>query len=340
MSGADGLASSLRPCLRTHKTSAPPCRGIVSVLPTPCSSPGEIDPHALKRLCSLLSGKGCDGIFIAGSSGELPLLDGSDLRVMTAAAREGIPSDTRLYVGTTGCGPKQTVRHAAHAAEDGANVAVVMVPAMLKYSQVELRHYFWQIAEESPIPVAVYHHLRMPSTLAVETIAELAQHPNVVAIKDTSVDLERLQALILATAATGTILLQGSERLIHDSLLAGAGGCMSALASVAPEWHVALYQAWRRNDQPGAQHWQTRINALGRFFEHRLLRKSFSNFAHFLKRALHQRGWLENTASTMVGFQPDPEFERTIAAHLHSVGLDGDTADGLSAPDTAHDSTT
>jgi dihydrodipicolinate synthase/N-acetylneuraminate lyase len=304
-----------------RQNGAPEYGGVIAVVVTPCRGPGEIDPDAMRRLCSILGAKGCNGIFMLGSSGSWFLIDEDDRRALTVAAREGTPAGTRLYVGISGSGPKQSIRYASYAAQDGADAVVVTPPMMFKYGQDELvRHFTW-IADESPLPVVLYHHPRVPSPLEIDTIATLSRHANIVGVKDTSMDIERFGALARATASSGLSVMQGSEKLIHEGLLAGGGGFMTALCAVAPEWHIALDQAYRRGDQLAAASCQKQIEALWRLFRRAPLDDSFSYFGYLIKRILQVRGWLERTDALMVGFEPQADFDQVILEHIREVGL-------------------
>ena len=303
------------------KNETPQYGGVIAVLVTPCRGPGEIDPHSMRRLCSILGEKGCDGIFVLGSSGSWFLIDEDDRRALTVAAREGTPPGMRLYLGVSGTGPKQSIRYASYAAQDGADAVVVTAPMMFKYGQDELLGYFTRIADESPLPMLLYHHPRVPSPLEIDTITTLSRHANIVGVKDTSMDMERFRALTLATAASGFTVLQGSEKLIHEGLLAVGGGFMTALAAVAPEWHIALDRAYRCNDQTAAASYQKRIEALWQLFRRAPLDDSFSYFGYLIKRILKARGWLERTDALMLGFEPQADFERVIMEHMQQVGL-------------------
>ncbi len=299
-----------------------PLHGVIAVPTTPCRAPGEIDPPAMMRLCQILSAKGCHGIFAVGSTGEMPLLDEDDRRALSVAAREGTGPQTTLYIGITGNGLKQSIRYAHYAAHDGADVGVAMVPDMFRFGQPEIIQYMRAIADASPIPVAIYHHMRMPTELAVDTVAELADHPNIVALKDTSGDFDRCRALIAATSGKSIAILQGSEKLIHDSILAGGAGCVAALAAVAPEWHVQLYQALRNGQEAEAIEWQRRIMDIFQLFLYPEIKSSFCYFPYALKIALRYRGWLEHVDALMVGWQPDEAFERKVTDHLRAIGLE------------------
>ena len=295
--------------------------GVVVAIVAPCLPSGKVDPPAMRRLCRILAEQGCHGVFVIGSTGEMPFLDEDDRRALTVAAREGLGNDATLYVGTSGLGLKQTIRYAQNAAADGADVAEIMAPMIFQFSQVELAAYTRAVADASPIPLAIYHHLRMPTPFQVETMAELARHPNIVAMKDTSNDPQRFARLIEATSGTGMALLQGCEHLILESLNAGAAGCISALANVAPEWHVALLRAQKAGDAAEAEHYQQKLASLQQIFRHELVATSFSYFTYALRRILQHRGWLEHAHGLMPGFKPLPVFDEFLLEKIRVLEL-------------------
>ncbi|MFG0261451.1 MAG: dihydrodipicolinate synthase family protein, partial [Novipirellula sp. JB048] len=164
-------------------------RRLLAALPTPCGEPGVVDPAAMARLAVQVARHGCDGVFVLGSTGEMVLIDEVERRKLTSETRRQLDSSTLLYVGIGGFGAKQATRYAALAGRDGADVAVAMAPFFQRLDQTQLVSHFEQIADHSPIPVGIYHHLRMNSPISVQTIARLAEHPNLVAYKDTSTEL-------------------------------------------------------------------------------------------------------------------------------------------------------
>jgi 4-hydroxy-tetrahydrodipicolinate synthase len=300
--------------------------GVVAAVVTPCESPGNIDPAAMSRLCRVLASQGCDGLFIAASTGEAVLLDEVDRRSLTVAAREAVPEVTTIYMGVSGLGLKQTIRYAQNAAEDGADAAVVMAPFFLKVGQREVAEYLLAIADASPIPVALYHHPRMTTPIGVETVARVAEHANIVAMKDTSPTMERAESLIRATAATNISILQGNESLVLNSLQLGAHGMVTALAGIVPEWHAKLFNAVRDGNPESANQFNDRIVQLWQMFGFEDVGRSISSFACSIKLALQRRGWLENLDGMLTGFTPDEAFKRLIQEHLNRVGVP--TSDG------------
>ena len=296
--------------------------GVVAVPVTPCLSAGVVDPMAMKRLCRELESRRCNGIFIAGSTGEMSLLDEADRRSLTVAACEATGPRALIYVGVTGFGLKQTIGHARNTARDGADVAVVMAPFYFRFSQPEVVAYLTAVADASPIPVALYHHPRMPTPLSVDTIAIVAAHPNVVAVKYTSTEIDKLPSLVTATAGTNLSVLQGNEKNLQLSYSAGAtGGMVTALAGVVPEWHVCLYRALQEGNERTATEMQNRIVRLWRMLRIEAVQQSISAFTYSLKLALFRRGWIERLDGMMPGFVPDEGFRQEVNRQLDAAGV-------------------
>jgi 4-hydroxy-tetrahydrodipicolinate synthase len=260
-------------------------------------------------------------LFVAASTGESVLLDEDDRRALTVAAREAAPQTAALYVGVAGLGSKQTIRYARNAAADGADVAVAMAPYFMKMSQGEVAAYFLEIAEASPIPIALYNHPRMTTSIDVETVAQVARHENVVAVKDTSTTVERIQSLIAATRGVEVSILQGNESLAYESLKLGANGMVTALAGVVPEWHAKLLEAVKGNHAAAAHDYHTRIVELWNMFRFEEVSRSISSFACAIKLALRRRGWLDRLDGMLPGFTPDAKFIQLIEEHLTKAGV-------------------
>ncbi len=291
---------------------APRYGGVIAAVITPCRKPGKPDPEMMERFAHILIGKGCHGLFVLGSTGELPLLDEDQRRELTAAVRKGSGEDATIYAGVSGFGMKQTIRNACNAEKDGADVAVVMAPFFLKISQEELFEYIKQIADESPIPVGIYNHFRMPSILEPETLKRLAGHPNIVAVKDTDSDLEGTLAKLHSITDSPVSFFQGREPFLYDSFLAGAAGCVSALANIAPETHRQLYDAVKQDNINEAQSCQKKINSLSRIFRLHETKRSFAGFVYSIRKVAEFRGWLDYTYGLVPGFKGSALFDRKL----------------------------
>jgi 4-hydroxy-tetrahydrodipicolinate synthase len=288
---------------------------------TPCSQPGQPDLDVLGPWSARLVAGGCDGLFICSSTGELPLLGRAQRRAMIATVKNAVGHRAAVYAGISAMGVADAIECANDAAEAGADVGVAMVPFFLKLAPSEMEAFFVEIADASPIPVALYHHVRMPSEIDVATAARLAEHPNIVAMKDSSRDVERIPGLSSAGSGRWDVY-QGSESLILESLERGATGSVSALANAAPDWHRDLADAWERSDHAAAEVAQQKIAALSEMFSFAALGHCFDRFAHSVRRAAHRRGLLDAKHGMIKGVEPDPEFDRQLDTHFDRIGLD------------------
>ena len=295
--------------------------GVIAAMITPCKAPGIVDCDEIKNLSRALIKGGCHGLFVVGSSGELPFLDEDQRREIVISTRDGVGEDAVLYAGISGTGVKQAIRYAENAAEDGADVAIVMAPFLLKLSQNELLAYVREIADGSPIPVSIYNHLRMPSVFEVETIIHLAEHPNIVAIKDTSMEVTRGVELAEKLHNLPMAMFQGREPFLLDTLAAGAAGSVTALANIAPEWHRGLYDAIQTGNIDTATEFQDKILNLFPILRLPEVGESFAGFAYALRCAAKARGYLDTVYGMVPGFTPTDKFTESIYSILRGCGL-------------------
>src|SRR5207244_4796794 len=127
---------------------------------------------------------------VLGSTGEFRLLSEADRDQARNAAREAIPKEKPFIAGTGTRSTLHTIRQTKRAAELGADAAIVITPHYFTkgFSQgaAQIRHYL-AVADASPIPVMIYNFpLNTGINLEAETVAKIAQHPNVGGVKDSS----------------------------------------------------------------------------------------------------------------------------------------------------------
>jgi 4-hydroxy-tetrahydrodipicolinate synthase len=301
-------------------------RGVIAALITPCSKQGVPDPNAMKRFSGILIERGCHGLFVTGSTGEQPLLDEDERRELVSAAREGAGKQAKIYAGVSGCGVKQAIRYACNAEKDGADAAIVMAPFFLKTSQQGLLEYIRKIADVSPIPVGIYNHFRMPSQFEKQTIYQLAQHPNIIIVKDTDSDVDRSVGMLHALKKAPIAFFQGREPFLYDSFTAGAAGCVSALANIAPEAHRKLYDAFRMGNFYEAKKHQKTIDSLGRIFTLDETRTSFAGFSYSIRQVAKYRGWLDDNYGMLPGFTGTDAYNKKLFNIASEAGLLNDDA--------------
>lgn len=203
------------------------------------------------------------GIVVAGSTGEAPLLTERELFELVELVAEQIGSK-QLTVGTGAESTLQVIATNREVAERGANAVLVRSPYYYRpaMSPGVVRDHFLRVADESPVPVILYH---IPKFVTVELVPDLVgrlvEHENIIGIKDSSGDLTNLGALVEACGSKGSVLV-GSGALLYAALEAGAVGGILGVAVFATRSSCALYEAWKAGDHPLAGAMQERIGPL------------------------------------------------------------------------------
>ncbi|MCX6953440.1 MAG: dihydrodipicolinate synthase family protein [Verrucomicrobia bacterium] len=285
---------------------------LIVAMVTPFTPGGEVDRASLRKLVAHLLGGGVREFFVVGSTGESPLLDEPARLAIIETVRAAAP-DGVVYAGISGTGHRHAIHHAREAARAGADVAVVMSPYFVALDQAQLADFSTAIADASPVPLALYHHVRMPTPFAVPTVARLAAHPNIIALKDTNGgDHNRCAEILAATAGRPFKFFQGVEKLVLPTLAAGGHGCVVAQGCIAPRLFRALFEAWQAGETGRAEEIQRQLTALWGIFGHRDVKQSFAHFLHTLKLPLHQRGVIATTAGALPRVTFEPQFEQMI----------------------------
>ncbi len=178
--------------------------GVFAAVPTPFYSDERVYYRKLEAniahySCSLLA-----GMLLLGSTGEAVMLDDAESREVLRVASEAAAPEKVLIAGVG----KQSVRGTLELAEAAArfNYDAVLVRTPTYYagrmSSAAVLHYFRSVADRSPLPVLLYNiPVCVPYDIPVEIVAELAQHPNIIGIKDSSGSMERIRSTI-ASAQT------------------------------------------------------------------------------------------------------------------------------------------
>ena len=176
--------------------------GIFTAATTPFAGDGKLFLHKLERNIERLTRTAISGIVLLGSTGEAVTLSYAESRDVLKTAIQAASVEKVLIAGI-GCESLiETLRLAEFAAEQGYDAVLVRTPSFYRpqLRPREMLNYYRMVADASPLPVLLYS---IPAytlyDLPIEVVAELALHPNVIGIKDSSGKVERIQALVDAT---------------------------------------------------------------------------------------------------------------------------------------------
>jgi len=213
----------------------------------PVTTPFRGDDVAAERLQANLqkwNATALGGYVVLGSTGEFPMLSEAERDRVLAAAREAIPRDKTFIAGTGTNSTLHTIRQSKRAAELGADAAIVITPHYFTkgFSQApaQIRHYL-AVAEASPIPVMIYNFpVNTGINLEAETVAKIAQHPNVCGIKDSSGNIPQCAQIIDQTPKTFHVLVGAASALL-PSLAIGSSGGIVALGLISAREFCEVY---------------------------------------------------------------------------------------------------
>ncbi|NXK95049.1 HOGA1 protein, partial [Formicarius rufipectus] len=245
------LVSSLRPTLAalcwavpgqsrglsTHQGPEPSVdlRGIFPPLATPFSPTQEVDYAQLEGNLSRYASIPFRGLVVLGSNGEYPYLAPHERLEVVSRVRRALPRD-RLLLAGSGCESTQaTIELTVSMAEAGADVALVVTPCYYRgaMTSAALVNHYTEVGDASPIPVVLYN---VPANtgldLPMEAVVTLAQHSNIIGIKDSSGDITRMGLMVHKTRQEDFQVLAGSAGFLLASYAVGASGGICALANV------------------------------------------------------------------------------------------------------------
>ena len=233
--------------------------GSLTALVTPMREDGSIDEEAYARLIEWQIAEGTQGLVPVGTTGESPTLTHAEhMRVVElsiAAARGRVP----VIAGAGSNSTAEAISLARHAKKSGADAVLVVTPYYNKPTQEGLFRHYTAIAETVDIPIIIYNIPgRSVIDMSVETMARLAQHRNIIGVKDATANLTRPQHTARACGAD-FVQLSGEDHTAIPYLAAGGHGCISVTANVAPKLCAQMHAAWQAGDVRQAMEIQTRL---------------------------------------------------------------------------------
>ncbi len=216
-------------------------RGIYPPLPTFFDAQEELDIPTYQRHIARLKARGISGFVVMGTNGEAVHLTSDERARVIEAAREAAGPKALLIAGCGEQSTRATIRNCEQAARSGADVVLVLPPFYYKGrmdARALLAHYR-AIADASSLPLVIYN---MPASAAgldldAATICTLAEHPNIIGVKDSAGNMAKLQQIVETVGIRDQRLFSvfaGSAGYLLPALMVGAVGAVAALANVFP----------------------------------------------------------------------------------------------------------
>jgi len=235
----------------SHATSpARPFGTVLTAMVTPMTPDGAVDVLAAVRLATHLVDHGHDGLVLNGTTGEAPTTHAPEKAALIEAVVEAVGDRAVIVAGAGSNDTAHAVRMAEQAAAAGAHGILVVSPYYSRPSQEGVRHHVLAVADSTALPVMLYDVPgRTGVRFAPATVARLAEHERIVAIKDASGDL---YGAAKAIAQTGLAWYSGDDSAFLALLAHGAAGVVSVVGHVAGRQLAAIAAAFDAGDHARA----------------------------------------------------------------------------------------
>jgi 4-hydroxy-2-oxoglutarate aldolase len=236
--------------------------GIFPPIATPFDSEGNLYKAKVRYNVEKWNKTALAGYVVCGSTGESVYLTAEEKIQLWEWVAEWAAPDKLLLAGTGMESVRETVALTNRAAAIGYKAAMVRTPHYYKNllnNPAAQALYFRAVADQTKIPLMIYNWPQATGIdIAPEAVAELSHHPNIIAIKESSGNLEKVMRMI-REVKPGFRVLVGSAPTLWPSLAVGAAGAVLAFANAAPYATIAIWEAHRTREAEAALDWQNRI---------------------------------------------------------------------------------
>ena len=243
-------------------------KGIYPAVTTPFAADGSVALNRLHENIARYNKTRVTGYVLNGSTGESVLLRWEEIERVWEAARDSAAPGKILIAGTAAESTAETIEHTNRAAAIGCHVALVRTPHYFKpqMTSAALTEFYLRVADAAKIPVLVYSvPIFTQLKLQADVVGRVAQHPNIIGMKDSSGDAKGVKE-ILAAVPKSFQMLVGSVSVLHEALQMGAVGAILAVACAFPEMCVEAYEASRAGDAARATATQQKLMTAASLF--------------------------------------------------------------------------
>lgn len=217
--------------------------GMATAMVTPMHADGSVDFEALGRFIDFQLASGINALVAVGTSGESATLEPSEQKGVIRFTVERVAGRVPVIAGTGTNNTAHVLENTKNACQVGASAVLVVTPYYNKATQSGLIAHFTAIAEASDVPVILYNVPgRTGCNLLPKTVAVLAEHPNIAAIKEATGNMAQMVEL-RALCGDKLDIYSGEDALTVPMMAMGAKGTISVLSNVVPREAVAMTDA-------------------------------------------------------------------------------------------------
>lgn len=222
-------------------------KGVYTALITPYKENKKINYEKFIELIEEQINKGVDGLVILGTTGEASSLTNKEKNDLVDLAILVINKRVKLIVGCSSSNTLEASKKALKLSKKKIDYLLVLTPYYLKTNNEGVIKHFNEIANKSKVPIIIYHvPSRTGQYLDKSVIKELANHKNIIGIKEASGDLTYIDS-IKEYLNDDFILLSGNDELLIETLKKGGSGIISVLSNIYPEVSIKTYNLCLNN---------------------------------------------------------------------------------------------
>ncbi|EHF00520.1 dihydrodipicolinate synthase family protein [Enterocloster citroniae] len=229
-------------------------KGIFPPMITPFKENGEVDYEAFTYNVKKWEKTDMDGLLVLGSNSETPFLrEDEKLKLIELTVKYA--GDKVVMCGTGMETAKDTIDLTNRAADLGADCALILTPCFYDAAMKTpaLLEYYTTVADHVSIPILVYNVPKFTHVnVGADLISQLAKHPNIIGMKDSSGDMPQFATFKRVTAGEDFSIFVGTASALYPALALGAAGGILALANCNPEECVEVYKKYGKGDMEGA----------------------------------------------------------------------------------------
>ena len=242
--------------------------GVVVPMVTPITKELTIDTDAVSRIVKLFAENGISPL-IMGTTGESSSISLEQSKIFLQTAVQAKGKDQMIYAGLVGNNVAELLERAKIYAALGADVVVSTLPSYYILTPEQMELYYTQLADASPCPIMMYN-IKATTQMSIPpaTVERLSHHPNIVGLKDSERDEERLLYFIKKFKNRSDFSFfcgWGAQSL--GSLLLGADGVVPSTGNIVPEMYKKLYDAFLENNYTEAEKWQIATDEVAKTYQ-------------------------------------------------------------------------
>ncbi|MBW4576434.1 MAG: 4-hydroxy-tetrahydrodipicolinate synthase [Aphanothece sp. CMT-3BRIN-NPC111] len=287
---------------------------VITAMVTPFKEDGSVNYEVAERLAAHLAENGTDGIVVCGTTGESPTLSWDEEYQLFQVVQKAVSGKAKVLAGTGSNSTSEAIAATEKAAKLGLDGSLQVVPYYNKPPQAGLYHHFQAIAQSCPdLPIMLYNIPgRTGQNLQPETVARLAEIPNIVAVKEASGSLDQVSQIRCLTPVEFAIY-SGDDSLTLPLLSVGGIGVVSVASHLVGSQLQQMIQAFEK----GQTHVATQIHL--KLFP--LFKALFCTTNPIpLKVALKLQGWAVGSTRLPLG-DPPAELSQTLEPVLRELSL-------------------